>query len=152
MAPTNRQSSLKAQAEETLKTNPTALGDPVSLKAETSDTEVGDGDSLYKQETKTQNSNTTGSGEGRNGKGGEGKGEGQAGKKSLKELAKENPTMLGDPVSLKAETSDLVPTEGEMGAKGDGGKKRDSNISDVAPAPTEGDIETKGGRKRDSKI
>lgn len=32
--------SLKQKAEEKLKTNPSALGDPVSLKAETPDTEV----------------------------------------------------------------------------------------------------------------
>lgn len=31
--------TLKEKAEEKLKTNPTMLGDPVSLKAETSDTE-----------------------------------------------------------------------------------------------------------------
>jgi hypothetical protein len=31
---------LKQKAEEKLKNNPSALGDPVSLKAETSDTEV----------------------------------------------------------------------------------------------------------------
>ena len=32
--------TLKQKAEEKLKSNPSALGDPVSLKAETSDTEV----------------------------------------------------------------------------------------------------------------
>ena len=36
------------------------------------------------------------------------------GKKSLKDLAKENPTQLGDPVSLKAETSDTQPTDDDM--------------------------------------
>lgn len=38
----------------------------------------------------------------------------QQDKKSLKDLAKENPTQLGDPVSLKAETSDNQPTENDV--------------------------------------
>ena len=36
-----------------------------------------------------------------------------AGDKSLKESAKDNPSALGDPVSLKAESSDRSPTEKE---------------------------------------
>jgi hypothetical protein len=48
-------------------------------------------------------------------------------KKSLKDLAKENPTQLGDPVSLKAETSDHEPTDQDRGAKGKEG--------DLAGAP-----------------
>lgn len=51
-------------------------------------------------------------------------------KKSLKELAKENPTQLGDPVSLKAETSDHEPTDQDRGAKGKDG--------DLAGAPKRG--------------
>lgn len=43
------------------------------------------------------------------------KGDGKE-KKSLKELAKDNPTQLGDPVSLKAETSDTEPTDQDRGA------------------------------------
>lgn len=55
------------------------------------------------------------------------------GKKSLKEAAKENATQLGDPVSLKAETSDNEPTDqdrGAMGKDGDlaGAPKRDSKL------------------------
>jgi hypothetical protein len=49
------------------------------------------------------------------------------GHKSLKDLAKRNPTQLGDPVSLKAETSDHEPTDQDRGAKGKGG--------DLAGAP-----------------
>ena len=59
------------------------------------------------------------------------KGEGNAGqKKSLKELAESNPTALGDPVSLKAETSDTEPTNDDRGAsKTDREKKkRDSKM------------------------
>jgi hypothetical protein len=43
--------------------------------------------------------------------------------KSLKDIAKENPTQIGDPVSLKAETADSKPTPDDTGAKGDGEKK-----------------------------
>jgi hypothetical protein len=37
---------------------------------------------------------------------------------ATEENKKNNPTMLGDPVSLEAETSDKKPTEGERGATG----------------------------------
>lgn len=83
------QKSLK----DTAKDNPSQLGDPVSLKAETSNTEPTEKDRPNKS--------------GREGDG----------HKSLKDLAKENPTQLGDPVSLKAETSNTEPTENDRGAK-----------------------------------
>jgi hypothetical protein len=103
MAPVNG-SSLKDKAEASLKKNPSALGDPVSLKAETSDTEPTDQDRPAKQG-------------------------GKKGKKTLNEMAKSNPTMLGDPVSLKAETSDTEPTPDDRGALGTSkGDKRKSKI------------------------
>lgn len=40
----------------------------------------------------------------------------QDGKKTLKQMVKDNPTQLGDPVSLKAETSDTEPTDQDRGA------------------------------------
>ncbi|EMF16655.1 uncharacterized protein SEPMUDRAFT_33315, partial [Sphaerulina musiva SO2202] len=80
--------SLKDVAKE----NPTLIGDPVSLKAETSNTGDLDGDDAQQG--------------------------GKKGKKSLKELAKGNPSQLGDPVSLKAETSDTEPTDQDRGALG----------------------------------
>ena len=58
-----------------------------------------------------------------------------SGKKSLKEVAKGNPTQLGDPVSLKAETSDHEPTDQDRGAKAKDG--------DLAGGPNE---------KRESKL
>ncbi|KAK4636314.1 hypothetical protein CLAFUW4_01714 [Fulvia fulva] len=89
MAPSDKK-SLKEIAQDS---NPSQLGDPVSLKAETSNTEPTDQD--------------------RGAKGGE---------KSLKQIAedkmKTNPTQLGDPVSLKAETSDTEPTNDDRGARG----------------------------------
>ncbi|KAG8626006.1 hypothetical protein KVT40_006407 [Elsinoe batatas] len=82
-------------APKDVKSNPTALGDPVSLKAEKSDNEPTDKDKPNKQ-----------SGD----------------KKSLKQIAEEklktNPSALGDPVSLKAEKSDNHPTDNDLGAKG----------------------------------
>lgn len=54
-------------------------------------------------------------------------GGGTSNKKSLKELAQENPTQLGDPVSLKAETSDHEPTDQDRGVEGHDG--------DLAGAP-----------------
>jgi hypothetical protein len=81
--------SLKDIAKE----NPTQIGDPVSLKAETADSKPDD----------------TGA-----------KGDGE--KKTLKQKAEEklktNPSMLGDPVSLKAETSDTEVTADDRGALG----------------------------------
>ncbi|KAG9957337.1 patatin-domain-containing protein, partial [Aureobasidium melanogenum] len=75
--------------KDTAKDNPSQLGDPVSLKAETSNTEP----------TEKDRPNKSGDGH-----------------KSLKDLAQENPTQLGDPVSLRAETSDTEPTENDRGA------------------------------------
>jgi hypothetical protein len=93
-------SSLKSKAQESLKSNPSALGDPISIKAETAPSEH-DLDADQKNEKATP-------------------GQPKDGKKPLKELAKENPTMLGDPVSLKAETSDRIPKPEEAGARKQG--------------------------------
>ncbi|KAF2207485.1 hypothetical protein CERZMDRAFT_102382 [Cercospora zeae-maydis SCOH1-5] len=60
--------------------------------------------------------------------------------KSLKDVAKQNPTQIGDPVSLKAETSDTEPTDQDRGARADKGK----HSSSAALSPTEGDLD--GGK------
>ncbi|MCJ1352133.1 MAG: hypothetical protein MMC33_002117 [Icmadophila ericetorum] len=73
--------------------NPSQLGDPVSLKAETADSSPTNQDRGSKSSSWSQP------------------------KKSLKDLAKENPTMLGDPVSLKAENVDSSPTDQDRGAQ-----------------------------------
>ncbi|CZT09778.1 hypothetical protein WAI453_007017 [Rhynchosporium graminicola] len=61
------------------------------------------------------------------GQGGE-KGEGEGGKKTLRQIAMgkldENPSQLGDPISLKAETSDSEPTDQDRGARGGSGKSK----------------------------
>ena len=70
-------------------------------------------------------------------------------KKSLKEIAedklKSNPSALGDPVSLKAETSDSDPAKDpeNNGAGGDGGDK---------PHEEAQSSEQKDKKKRDSKL
>ncbi|KAJ9638165.1 uncharacterized protein PV06_04854 [Exophiala oligosperma] len=99
----------KTLKELSIKSNPTALGDPVSLKAETSDTEP--------TEEARPNKAVDGG-------------------KSLKDIAQQdlqeaktgNRSMLGDPVSLKAETSDKDPFEDDqMGGLTDR-KERDSKL------------------------
>ncbi|KAK5120501.1 hypothetical protein LTR85_006156 [Meristemomyces frigidus] len=104
MAPSDDK-SLKRIAEEKNSTAPSQLGDPVSLKAETSDHQPTDQDMPNKAPNKTDQ---------------------QDGKdnRSLKEVAQEkmktNPSMLGDPVSLKAETSSNEPTKDDRGTLGTG--------------------------------
>lgn len=79
--------TLKELAEDQLKNNPSALGDPTSLKAETSDLVPTAEEAGAKSSGKDTNA-----------------------KKDT------NPTMLGDPVSLKAEKSDTEPTDQDRGA------------------------------------
>ncbi|KAK3113510.1 hypothetical protein LTR53_009116 [Teratosphaeriaceae sp. CCFEE 6253] len=88
--------SLKQVAEETQSAAPSQLGDPVSLKAETSASEPTEQDKPNK---------AAGS-------------EHKSLKESMQDSLKHNPTALGDPVSLKAETSDTEPTEEDRGARG----------------------------------
>ncbi|KAJ9504138.1 hypothetical protein LTR99_005932 [Exophiala xenobiotica] len=86
--------------KESAQSNPTALGDPVSLKAEKSNNEPTEQD--------------------RPNKAGKANSESDSDKKSLKDIAQQdlseakkgNRSMLGDPVSLKAETSDKDPVKG----------------------------------------
>lgn len=98
---------LKAKAETALSNNPSAIGDPISIKSETTPSEH---DLPGSDAQKPKDSQRKGDG------------------KSLKEVAQaSNPSMLGDPVSLKAETSDSEPTDQDRGALRDG-KKKDSKL------------------------
>ncbi|EMD01302.1 hypothetical protein BAUCODRAFT_205121 [Baudoinia panamericana UAMH 10762] len=96
MAPSDDK-SLKQIAKEKQTAAPSQLGDPVSLKAETSDNQPTEQDKPNKAPNKQDN-------------------------RSLKEVAqdkmKQNPSQLGDPVSLKAETSDTEPTADDRGTLG----------------------------------
>ncbi|KAK0930453.1 hypothetical protein LTR29_016698 [Friedmanniomyces endolithicus] len=93
MAPPDNK-SLKQIAKETQSAAPSQLGDPVSLKAETSDSRPTEHD---KPNDQTEHKSL---------------------KESMQESLKHNPTALGDPVSLKAETSDTEPTMDDRGARG----------------------------------
>lgn len=107
--------------------NPSQLGDPISLKAEASD-HIPKPDEAGSQ---SQSSPTPGSG-GSSSSGG--------GRETLREKAAKklhgpdaNPSQLGDPISLKAEQSENVPTPGEEGAhpggrQRQGGKGRPSKL------------------------
>ena len=106
---------LKTKAETALANNPSALGDPVSMNNETSPSEHDLKGSSEQQQQPIKDTQRKGDG------------------KSLKQLAQEsNPSMLGDPVSLKAEASDSEPTDQDRGVLRDGvqGKKekKDSKL------------------------
>ncbi|KAK5132643.1 hypothetical protein LTR08_008765 [Meristemomyces frigidus] len=97
--------SLKEVAQDKMKSNPSQIGDPVSMKAETSDTQPTEQDKPNKAPNKSSE-------------------QGGEDNRSLKEIAqdkmKTNPSMLGDPVSLKAETSNTEPTKDDRGTLGTG--------------------------------
>ena len=128
------QKSLKELAKE----NPTRLGDPVSLKAETSNTEPTDNDrggaaaagtnaKPSRKHLSPNNVKSLAPTEGDQDDDDDSNAKGK--KKSLKEMAQDNPTMLGDPVSLKAETSDTEPTDEDRGAAAAGKGKESSRKS-----------------------
>ncbi|PBP24481.1 hypothetical protein BUE80_DR004581 [Diplocarpon rosae] len=112
--------TLRERALQTNKTNPSQLGDPISLKAETSSTSPTSSDrgahSPAEHITKGAPAPTEGD---------DGRDKGGKGGKTLRQRAmdklNENPSQLGDPVSLKAETADSQPTDDDRGA---GGKSR----------------------------
>lgn len=107
--------------------NPSLLGDPVSLKAETADSEPTDQDrgartnvgAHSKPEDKEKEAKRP------------------QGKSKLKDAAMKNPSLLGDPVSMKAESSDSEPTDQDRGAQS-AAKSSDpkSFPPPEAPAPT----------------
>ena len=112
--------------------NPSMLGDHVSLKAEKADSEPTDQDKgartqagvHQKLEEKEKDVSRP-----------EGKGK-------LKDAAMKNPSLLGDPVSLKAEQSNAEPTDQDKGSQSTSSigqrssKKLTSEIPPEAPAPT----------------
>lgn len=114
---TNDKKSLKDAA----KSNPTALGDSVSLKAEKSDSSPTKDDQPNTKDGRNDNKSQTDS---------------ESGKKSLKQVANEdldeakkgNRSMLGDPVSLKAETTDEDPVKDDKIGSITGNKGRDSKL------------------------
>ncbi|KAK5168284.1 uncharacterized protein LTR77_006853 [Saxophila tyrrhenica] len=99
MAPSDLKSSPKKSLKDLASENPTQIGDPVSLKAETSNTQPTEHDMPNKADRARP-------------VGGEGAKEGE----------QANRSQLGDPVSLKAEPSGSEPTEEDRGARGTEGK------------------------------
>ncbi|KAL9108104.1 MAG: hypothetical protein Q9227_007079 [Pyrenula ochraceoflavens] len=164
--------SLKQAAQK----NPTLLGDPTSTKAETSETpnpddassssrqKDGKQYSAAKNISKPQDTYASSAApvmapapteadteqdeersQGQGAAGGEGREE-TLKEKAERQLREGNPTQLGDPVSLKAETSERVPTREEEGAIGDGtdrSRKEEGREDDGGKA---------GERRRDSKL
>lgn len=59
-------------------------------------------------------------------------------RKTLSEMIKSNPTALGDPVSLKAETSDTSPTENDRPNQNTTNSKTATSMQNIAPSPIEG--------------
>lgn len=110
--------------------NPSQLGDPVSLKAEASDN-IPKPDEAGSQSSPPTPSSKSGGGSSSSSSG---TGEEKLREKAVKKLHGEgaNPSQLGDPISLKAEQSDNVPTPGEEGANSgkqqQGGKGRPSKL------------------------
>lgn len=97
--------------------NPSQLGDPISMKAETSSFVPEGEEGTQSQGSAVQKDEGYGS---------KGNLDDKLREKAVKAVKGQgaNPTQLGDPVSGKAETSDLVPTEEDEGAF----KKRDSKL------------------------
>lgn len=117
------QKTLRETALETNKTNPSQLGDPISLKAETSNNLPTNQDPGTSNQSNTQtsvNAIVPVPTEGDIDKKGKGKGDGE-GHQTLRQKAmqklEENPSQLGDPVSLKAEKVGSSPTDQDLGAK-----------------------------------
>ena len=100
---TAQKSSPPKRLKDLAKENPTMLGDPVSLKAEAADSEPTDQDRGAQPSSSASTPSPQDSHK-------------QNPPKKLKDLAKENPTLLGDPVSLKAESTYSNPTDQDLGA------------------------------------
>ncbi|KAK6948895.1 hypothetical protein Daesc_008966 [Daldinia eschscholtzii] len=96
--------------------NPSQLGDPISVKAEQSDTVPTEGEEGAAGSSQTPSRDSK---RGSNKSKGDEAGDGETlREKAAKKLQgpDANPSQLGDPISLKAETSDDIPTDREEGA------------------------------------
>ncbi|GAW11581.1 hypothetical protein ANO14919_009280 [Xylariales sp. No.14919] len=98
--------------------NPSQLGDPISIKAESSDnipTEEEEGASSSSSSASAKPQSNEGE---------------TLREKAAKKLngPNANPSQLGDPISLKSETSPGVPVESERGTESEEIVKRDSKL------------------------
>lgn len=121
--------TLREMALETNKTNPSQLGDPISLKAETSSTsptnqDRGASSSASRiNDTKTIAPSPT-EGDTERQKGGKAVDRHKTLRQRAMDKLEDNPSQLGDPVSLKAETADSEPTENDRGTRRTVGKSK----------------------------
>ncbi|WYZ38328.1 hypothetical protein EsH8_III_000242 [Colletotrichum jinshuiense] len=125
MAPPER---LKHVAEKATSNNPSQLGDPVSLKAEVSRTVPTDDEQGAAGPGGTSPSRSSPKGGAAGARNSDGSPVQGREKKRLKQVAEENMevgnlSQLGDPVSLKAETSDTEP-----GGEADGQRRERSKL------------------------
>ncbi|KAI1323562.1 hypothetical protein F5Y16DRAFT_336329 [Xylariaceae sp. FL0255] len=109
--------------------NPSQLGDPISLKAEASDNvPTDDAKGAGSSSSNTPSSDSSSSPPPARSPDG-GKDETLREKASKKLHGPEaNPSQLGDPISLKNETSDGVPVDRESGAQSEKVVQRDSKL------------------------
>ncbi|KAF6829698.1 hypothetical protein CPLU01_07780 [Colletotrichum plurivorum] len=111
MAPQKQPERLKHVAAKATSANPSQLGDPISLKAEVSNlvpTEEDQGAASSRGKQQQQGAGAAGA------RNSDGSPVQDREKKRLKQVAEEkleagNPSQLGDPISLKAETSGTEP-------------------------------------------
>jgi hypothetical protein len=119
--------TLREAALETNEANPSQLGDPVSLKAETSSNSPTSQDRGASSSPCNSEINKIAPAPTKGNRGGDRKG-GIDGHKTLRQRAMEkldeNPSQLGDPVSLKVETAESEPTDNDRGAAGKAGKSK----------------------------
>ncbi|KAK1658474.1 hypothetical protein BDP55DRAFT_734093 [Colletotrichum godetiae] len=120
MAPQKQPERLKHVAAKANSSNPSQLGDPVSLKAEVSKLSPTEEDLGAAADSKTPPSSSSkqqSGGAAGGAKNSDGSPVQDYDKRRLKDVAKENlesgnPSQLGDPVSLKAEVTEKDPAPG----------------------------------------
>lgn len=102
--------------------NPSMLGDPISLKAEGSNTNPTPDEAGVARSSSLSSNPSQGESGARNS--GNKQGSRSPGEKTLREKAAKklkgpeaNPSQLGDPISLKAEASNHIPTPDEAGVR-----------------------------------
>ncbi|KUJ22670.1 uncharacterized protein LY89DRAFT_664467 [Mollisia scopiformis] len=127
--PPQGKKTLRESALETNKNNPSQLGDPISLKSETADSsptnqDRGASSSSQSSSSVKENLKSTAPAPTEGDTDGKGKGGHQTLRQKAMQKLEENPSQLGDPVSLKAETADSRPTDQDKGAAGKGGKSK----------------------------
>jgi hypothetical protein len=123
--------TLRERALKTNENNPSQLGDPISLKAETSETSPTSEDRgavASSQRSLVARKNLKDTAPAPTEEDADGDAHGKNGHPTLRQKAmqklEENPSQLGDPVSLKAEKADSEPTDQDRGAAAKGERSK----------------------------